>query len=276
MRIDWERYRVRLGHGGRVRCELGWSLDERWSKNMLDFDLWLVWAGRGLMRSHEGEIRLRPGLCLWVRPGGMYLTEQDPRNRLGVSYRHFELLDAQDRVRPYDLPAPPLVHEVLDMAYADGVMRRVNELAGGKPDRDSPAAVALLKGLLMDLDAESSRPGRAEAGPTSLHHRQVVLRWSARIAEDPRAAPGVAEMAQASGYSPDHFARIFKAVLGQSPQDFTVCARIDRARTLLRASPLSVGEIAHALGYSDVYFFSKQFKQKTGLAPRRFRVEGER
>ncbi|MCW8132843.1 MAG: helix-turn-helix transcriptional regulator [Planctomycetota bacterium] len=271
MRIDWNRWRVRLNYGGRVRCELGWSLDERWSQNMKDFDLWLVWGGRGHMRTHEGELELRPGVCLWVRPGGLYLAEQDPRNRLGVSYRHFSLVDTQGRTRPYDQPAPPLVHEILNLDYADGILRRVNELAGERAERSSRAAEMLLTGLLMDLDAESDRPGPARGG-AAFHHRQMVLRWSSKIAENPREAPGVAAMAQESGYSTDHFARLFKEVLGLGPQDYVVRARLDRARFLLRNSPLSVGEIAEALGYSDVYFFSKQFKRKTGQSPSRYRA----
>lgn len=274
MRIEWDKWRVRLNYGGRVRCELGWSLDERWSQNMRDLDLWMVWAGRGHMRTHEGEVVLRPGVLIWVRPGGMYLAEQDPRNRLGVSFRHFELVDANGRVRPHDAPLPPLVHEIIDLEYADGVLRRINELAGDRADRESPAATALFTGLLMDLDAESSREDRAVGG-VSAHHRQVALRWSAKIAENPSEAPAVSVMAQASGYSADHFARIFKEVLGQSPQDFAVRTRVDRARFLLRNSPLSVGEIAQALGYSDVYFFSKQFKAKTGLSPRKYRTAAD-
>jgi len=271
VRIDWDHWRVRLSHGGRVRCELGWSLDERWSRNMADFDLWLVWAGRGRMRTHVGEVDLRPGVCLWIRPGGLYLAEQDPHNRLGVCYRHFALLDAKGRTRPYTAPAPPLVHEIFDLEYATGILRRVDELAGTRTGGQAPAAETLFTGLLMDLDAESSRPPRAHGGIPQ-HHRQAVLRWSTRLAENPREAPSVAEMAAESGYSPDHFTRVFKTVLGLSPQDFTVRARLDRARFLLRNSPLGVGEIAAALGYSDVYFFSKQFKQKTGCSPRRYRV----
>jgi AraC-like DNA-binding protein len=37
-------------------------------------------------------------------------------------------------------------------------------------------------------------------------------------------------------------------------------------------SSFSIGRIADLLGYSDIYHFSKQFKEKTGIPPSRFRA----
>lgn len=48
-------------------------------------------------------------------------------------------------------------------------------------------------------------------------------------------------------------------------------ARIERARHLMRESPLSLKQIAATLGYTDVYFFHRQFKAVTGLTPGQWR-----
>jgi transcriptional regulator GlxA family with amidase domain len=47
--------------------------------------------------------------------------------------------------------------------------------------------------------------------------------------------------------------------------------RIQRAATLLSESSLTISQIADAMGYRDVYFFSRQFKQKMGQSPRTYR-----
>jgi len=78
-------------------------------------------------------------------------------------------------------------------------------------------------------------------------------------------------LAAAQGYGPGYFARLFKAVTGTSMSEHLVRSRINRARTLLAAHDLSIGEVADRLGYRDVYFFSRQFKKYAGCAPGKYR-----
>jgi AraC-like DNA-binding protein len=54
--------------------------------------------------------------------------------------------------------------------------------------------------------------------------------------------------------------------------DFIVEARLNRARQLLLESTLSVSQIADELGYEDVFFFSRQFKERTGRTPTEYRA----
>jgi transcriptional regulator GlxA family with amidase domain len=46
---------------------------------------------------------------------------------------------------------------------------------------------------------------------------------------------------------------------------------MERARLLLEETTMSVGEIAAALGYSDIFLLSRQFKQHYGYAPSQVR-----
>ena len=80
------------------------------------------------------------------------------------------------------------------------------------------------------------------------------------------------ELACSAGYSTAHFARVFRATMGESPQTFIVKARLQRAQRILTDSSLPVGEIATMLGYPDAYFFSRQFKAKVGRSPSEFRA----
>jgi len=63
-------------------------------------------------------------------------------------------------------------------------------------------------------------------------------------------------------------------VTGETPKDYMIRARLERAATLLRESSQTIGQIADALGYRDAGFFSRQFKQKLGFSPARFRCRG--
>jgi AraC-like DNA-binding protein len=78
-------------------------------------------------------------------------------------------------------------------------------------------------------------------------------------------------MAADYGSSRSHFYRCFQQYAGQSPQAFVIEARLRMARVLLHDSGNDIGWIAEHLGYSDVYFFSRQFKQHHGCSPSEFR-----
>ncbi|HCD33774.1 MAG TPA: hypothetical protein DER01_15290 [Phycisphaerales bacterium] len=56
-------------------------------------------------------------------------------------------------------------------------------------------------------------------------------------------------------------------MMGISPQRHLMESRIHRARHLLIETDWSITRIAQVMGYNDVYFFSRQFKQITGQTP---------
>jgi AraC-like DNA-binding protein len=81
----------------------------------------------------------------------------------------------------------------------------------------------------------------------------------------------VAGLAQLAGMSPTHFARVFKATFGTSPIDWLRRERISQAKRRLAETTAAIKEVAEQVGYGDRYFFSKDFRQHTGLSPRQFR-----
>jgi AraC family transcriptional regulator len=67
-----------------------------------------------------------------------------------------------------------------------------------------------------------------------------------------------------------HFARAFKAALGQSPHRYISGRRLERAKALLRGSQ-SLIDIAIALNFSDQGNFTRAFRQATGQTPGQYR-----
>ncbi len=77
--------------------------------------------------------------------------------------------------------------------------------------------------------------------------------------------------ARSLGISRSHFDRAFSHLVGKPPKQFLLNCKMIHARRLLESSSLRVGEIAEALGYRDIYFFSRQFKACCGLSPVNYR-----
>ncbi|MGL5941382.1 MAG: helix-turn-helix domain-containing protein [Waterburya sp.] len=70
--------------------------------------------------------------------------------------------------------------------------------------------------------------------------------------------------------SPSYFSRLFKQSTGQSPHQYVIHCRIDRAKQLLLRRKLSIAEIAYSLGFTHQSHFSHHFKRLVGTSPQVF------
>lgn len=71
--------------------------------------------------------------------------------------------------------------------------------------------------------------------------------------------------------SPYHFIRLFCRVYKQTPHQYLIQRRIDRAKELLRNSELSITEICLEVGFESLGSFSTRFRNDTGLSPSEYR-----
>ena len=85
---------------------------------------------------------------------------------------------------------------------------------------------------------------------------------------EPITAEDLAEM---SHCSKGHLFRTFKKSFRVSPLAYQQDLRFEAAQRLLRFTSLRCYEIAQRVGYSNVYYFHRQFKKKLGITPRRYR-----
>ena len=68
-----------------------------------------------------------------------------------------------------------------------------------------------------------------------------------------------------------YFITLFRQHVGVSPQRFRTNLRIEEAKKLLLNTDMNVQNIANAVGYSDPLYFSRVFKNYTGMSPKIFR-----
>ena len=83
----------------------------------------------------------------------------------------------------------------------------------------------------------------------------------------------VGDMASAAAVSRSGLQRKVKQAMGITPQDLLREARIKRACQLLRQTDKTVAEVAYACGFSDPKYFSRSFKQSTGLSPTEYKTQ---
>ncbi|MGK3992100.1 helix-turn-helix transcriptional regulator [Sorangium sp. So ce1024] len=82
---------------------------------------------------------------------------------------------------------------------------------------------------------------------------------------------GLVDLARLVGYSPDHFSRLFKQAFHQTPHQYVLSRRIEKAMVMLRDERLSIAEIALACGFSNQGHLTTAFKRRTGTTPGAYR-----
>jgi AraC-like DNA-binding protein len=81
----------------------------------------------------------------------------------------------------------------------------------------------------------------------------------------------VATLARAAHLSPAHFSREFRRAFGETPHQYLLTRRLERAAALLRTTDRSVVDICLAVGLHSVGSFTTSFGRLFGLSPTAYR-----
>jgi AraC-like DNA-binding protein len=81
----------------------------------------------------------------------------------------------------------------------------------------------------------------------------------------------VADMAAAAGLSPAHFSREFKRAFGESPHQYLLTRRLERAAALLRVTDWPVADVCYAVGAGSLGSFTASFSRVFGCSPTAYR-----
>ncbi|MEM9189050.1 MAG: AraC family transcriptional regulator [Myxococcota bacterium] len=127
--------------------------------------------------------------------------------------------------------------------------------------------MALTRALLRRAGYLTVLPKVARLDGTRLTRLSDFVR--ARLAEPLE----LADLAAVVGMTPMEFARAFKAAMGQSPWQYVIALRCERAAELLArfGHPASLAFVAAQCGFHDQSHLTRHFKRQIGVTPGAFR-----
>jgi len=240
-----------------------------------DYLLIYTVAGSGRMASRGGAtFDSRQGDFVLLPPGSMHNYGTEP------SAGRWNLLWAHFHPRPDWLPLldwPKVDDGLLRLRAEDGASQRalhsqfglVHESALSTGPLRTRLAMNALERLLLLCSPYNPRQWQTQIDPRI---RSVMD----HVANHLQGSLTLESLAEVSGLSVSRFGHLFKEAVGCSPVEYIERTRVNRARELLRMTPLSVKEIARQVGYSSQFYLSLRFKKRVGVSPSAYREGKQR
>ncbi len=122
------------------------------------------------------------------------------------------------------------------------------------------AALALIEFLRSTEDEPCPLPSPSQRANAALR----------RMLDEYRRPWRVDELSAQAGVSSSYLTKFCRREYGKSPMVLLLDKRMTVAVSLLAAPDATVGRVCEAAGFSDVYYFSRVFRQKLGRPPRDF------
>ena len=165
----------------------------------------------------------------------------------------------------------PIFHPISDTAankLRDEMLRLTQY-----PDNSRPLGIIGQLYLIMDaLIQGSSNKKRLQGGKLSRFYAQEALSF---IEQNYTLPITVEDMANRCNLDRSYFGKVFKDMIGQSPQDFLIRYRMSKATSLLTSTSLSIGDISVQVGYPNQLHFSRAFRNIYGMSPRQYRQQNK-
>nr|WP_233343158.1 AraC family transcriptional regulator [Hyphomonas sp. Mor2] len=198
----------------------------------------------------------------WHEPSKCIVITLDPAKLETFTQSELGLLLTDQQLR--DLPQ----FEDADITSAAVMLLEALRLGGASSDVmfESLARVFLVK-LVQKYGDDRSHEIAFSSSFTAAHYKRV-LDFAAQNFGKPIQ---IEDLAREAGLSASHFTRLFKSVIGDSPYQFLMRYRVERAAEMMMDPAKALIEIALACGFSDQPHLTRVFKQYYGQTPKAWR-----
>jgi AraC family transcriptional regulator len=128
---------------------------------------------------------------------------------------------------------------------------------------------ALALSLVDGYAIRCPSPAIYRGGLAPARLRRITELVQAKIEEDLT----LEQLADAVNLSVAHFSQMFRKSTGQSPHQFVLHSRVERAKDMLRTADTRVLDVAAACGFKTQQHFARVFRQMCGVSPTEYRQE---
>jgi AraC-like DNA-binding protein/quercetin dioxygenase-like cupin family protein len=248
--------------GGLERCKPDYAIDR---KTFPFYSIEYVARGRGEVNLKGRTHSLQPGRLLSYGPGVPHHIVGDRDDPLVKYFVDFTGTRATMLLRSCGLP-PGRVSEVVP---ANAIQALFDELiqAGLQMRRESGVLCAkLLECVALRIAGACAMPASAETQAFA-----TFQRCRQHIEQNSRRLRTLEQIAGECHVSNAYLCRLFRRYDSQSPYQYLLRVKMNRAAQRLQEQGALVKQVAEEAGFADPFHFSRAFTSVFGLSPSAFR-----
>lgn len=269
------------------------KLNKKWNfRNVISpyYRLYFIDDGEGFIGDQHGGLSLRPGfiyiipsftLCnlscdLFLSQYFIQFFEESPD---GISLFSNCRRILEVRANPDDIAN---FKQIIAINPGRGINRSDNPLVYEKDiyykeytelnNQQSISAQYETQGIILQLISKFLKPEIFQRDQVIVTP-SVVMDAIAFIQINLGSSLKVSQLANRANLNTDYFSRIFHRYTGQSPLNYILHKRIERAQYLIITTNKQQDEIAEMTGFDNAQYFSRVFKKLTGLTPGAYKTQ---
>lgn len=240
-----------------------------WNRGRILNDYYVIYIskGKGVFGSEQtGSVELEAGTCFFLYPGVLHRYKPDPNFGweeywIGFNGYYIEQLMA---TRFFD-PEEPFVYLGMNkdvLILFRKIIEEVQASLVGYHQQIAGLALQIL-GIVHSIAHHHEHLDNPAA--------KLIAKAKFIIQESFENNLDMVKLASELPMGYSRFRKTFKLMTGESPNQYHLNLRLERAKNLLLTTSLNITEIAHQTGFESVYYFSRLFKKKNGKSPLSYR-----
>lgn len=234
---------------------VSWSLGNMHYED--EYVVVIALEGEAQYTVNQQKFTAKKGDVLFFAPGSKRMGNSDPLNPWGFISIIFRMEMNEEAKAFFDKPF------IIWENVSDVVRQRFNEAIHAWTGKN-PLYKVKCKNLTSEILYEIALADMPYHQVPHIKKLEVARTF---IQENFRTEISVDKLAKDAGLSVAYFRRLFREAYGCAPMQYIMNLRINNARDLLLSGEVNVTEAAHLSGFDDIYYFSTQFKRKTGTTP---------
>ncbi|MEK5415775.1 Fe3+-hydroxamate ABC transporter substrate-binding protein [Paenibacillus odorifer] len=227
-----------------------------------DYTLLIFTGGNGQLNLDDQSVILSTDKCYLLSPGISYSTDNQ---ELTLYYYliTFTAIYTTKLPKRYSGELLSGRRELIVHPFTK-VIRLVEDLLMNRNNTDDVQQFKrqLKFQELLLLLFEHNYPSKHLPSPTESVEKTITF-----IQEHYTESITVKQLAELAGISIWQYTPIFQQLTGKKPLEYLTDLRINHSKRFLQESTEPLREIARLVGFSDEYYFSRRFRQKTGVTP---------
>ncbi|WP_339281951.1 AraC family transcriptional regulator [Paenibacillus sp. FSL H8-0282] len=227
-----------------------------------DYTLLIFTGGNGQLNLDDQSVILSMDKCYLLSPGISYSTNNQ---ELTLYYYliTFTAIYTTEHPKRYSGELLSGRRELIVHPFTK-VIRLVEDLLMNRNNTDDVQQFKrqLKFQELLLLLFEHNYPSKHLPSPTESVEKTITF-----IQEHYTESITVKQLAELAGISIWQYTPIFQQLTGKKPLEYLTDLRINHSKRFLQESTEPLREIARLVGFSDEYYFSRRFRQKTGVTP---------